>query len=69
MKVWTNTNFEGVWPTSTAAVVVAETAERAAELLNEELVFKGLKGEQKAEDMHFFQHTKEFALVLCDGNY
>lgn len=66
MKVWTNVEFEGLWPVGAAAVVVAETAERAADLLRP----VAPKPETvRAEDFREVDTSTEHALVLNDGNY
>lgn len=42
MQVYVNTRFLGHWPVGTAAVVVAESPERAAQLLEAALDAAGL---------------------------
>ena len=69
MKVWTITGFEGHWPVGTAAVVVAETADQAAETLNAELRHRGLSPSAKAEGFDELQTHQRGAVVLCDGDY
>lgn len=67
MKVWTCTDFEGVWPVGTAAVVVAETEADAQETLRMTLLSR------KLPDWPFT--LQEVALdtraayLLCDGDY
>lgn len=68
MKTYTNTSFTGHWPVGTAAVVLAETAEEAAELLNVELRSRGLPGDATAGDMDLLDR-KVRVTVLNDGNY
>jgi len=69
MKVWTNNDFVGPYPIGTAAVVVANTAEQAAFLLNDTLIDLGL--DPTAEPEQFVRLTTNHprAVVLRDGNY
>ncbi len=69
MKVWTTTQFEGFWPVGVSAVVVADTAEQAAFLLNEELVKKGLQKTAKAEGFKPLHTNKPKVEILQDGDY
>jgi hypothetical protein len=69
MKVWTCTNFEGVYPTGVAAVIVADNAARAAQLLNKELISKKMPGGVKSRDMQEVKTDKELVIVLSDGDY
>lgn len=69
MKVWTNNKFNGHWPVGTAAVVVADTAERAAEILNDDLGKRGLDRSATAEQFERLSVTQECVRVLRDGEY
>lgn len=69
MKVWTNTKFEGHNPVGVAAVVVADTPELAAYILNQKLLAYGLEQTAKAEDMDWLPTDHEQAVVLNDGHY
>ena len=69
MKVWTNTDFEGHWPVGVAAVVVADTAMQAAELLNNELQKRGLSRSATAEQFASLPTSRPMAVVLRDGDY
>jgi hypothetical protein len=69
MKVWTTTSFSGAGPVCVAAVVVADTAEHAAALLNDELERRGLSRDAQAAEMQRLPTSKQTALVLCDGDY
>jgi hypothetical protein len=69
MKVWTNTEFEGYYSIGTAAVVVAETAEQAADLLNDDLQLLGLTRSATAEQFHRLPVNTPKVLILNNGNY
>lgn len=71
MKVWTNNCFTGHYPVGTAAVVVAEDATDAAELLNQSLRDMGLPGDAEAGEMVEITIAEDTTSVtiLCDGNY
>lgn len=69
MKVWTNNKFHGHWPVGTAAVVVAETPEQAAEMLREELRGRGLIVQVLPEQFEPLDTDAPAARVLCDGDY
>lgn len=69
MKVWTNCKFKGKWPVGTAAVVVADTADQAAALLNEDLADIGLARNAKPEQFEVLPTSKHAVRILCDGNY
>lgn len=66
LKVYYNTDFEGLWPVGVSAVVVAESETQAIELLTEELQKRGLayRGTMKLIDT-----TAPCAIVLQDGDY
>ena len=65
MRVWTCTDFPGVWPVGTAAVIVAETEEEAAKLLGEEI---GRRGTVRFT-LEELDLTTARAVVLNDGDY
>jgi hypothetical protein len=68
MKIFVNTTFTGFYPVGTAAVVVAENKEQAAEILSASL--KELHLEPvTAEDMIQISTKNPGAFILCDGNY
>lgn len=69
MKIWTNIRFTGFWPVGTAAVCIAENAELAAIVLNEDLDTRGLDRSAKAEDFVEMEMTDLNVRILCDGNY
>lgn len=69
MKVWTNTRFPGHYPVGTAAVVVADTAGQAAEVLNDELERVGLGRPATADQFDRLPTTRHIARVLLDGDY
>ena len=66
LKVYYNTDFEGMWPVGTSAVVVAESAEQAELLLTDKLAAIGLayRGTMTEIDM-----TAPNAIILQDGDY
>lgn len=68
MKLWTCTDHETHWPVGGGSIVMADTAEQAADLLYAALEKSGLrKGEPFT--LQEVDTSKPFALVLCDGNY
>jgi hypothetical protein len=69
LRVWWSDQFTGFYPVSTSAVVVAGTAERAAEILNHLLKVKGLPGDAKVEDMHEVKTFVESVQIINDGDY
>jgi len=69
MKIYTNNKFTGHYPTGTAAVVCANSAQDAAEFLNIELREQGLIGDAEAKDMVRITDAAESVRILCDGNY
>ena len=69
MKVWINDSFTGHYPVGTAAVVVAETAEQAAELLNKAMAKRGLHEPTSAGFMRKVDTRTAAAVILCDGDY
>lgn len=69
LRVWVNTTFKGYWPTGTAAVVVADTAEDAAEILAKTLLNLGIPSSIAPQDMVLVNTDKMLAIVLRDGSY
>ncbi len=68
MKLWTNNKFEGFWPVGAGAVVVAETADQAADFLSLFLNEIGLDN-AKEEDMEEMPFVDGQVRILVDGNY
>lgn len=68
-KVWTTTVFTGYYPVSRAALVTADTPERAAELLNTVLVKLLLPGDAKPENMERVETSVEGVQILADVDY
>lgn len=69
MPIFVNTDFLGHFPVGTAALVTAETPERAAQLLEIALAARGLVQLVKAEDMRLYEPTQESVEILLDGDY
>lgn len=69
IKIWTNTEFDGYFPVGTAAVVIAEDAASAADMLNFILRNSGLEGDAETKDMVEFDLVIGNVSILCDGNY
>ena len=67
MKVWTCTDHDYFWPVGVASVIVAETEEEARELLNAELLKRGLK--TTPYTLEELDLNKPSAQILQDGNY
>lgn len=69
MNVYTNNQFEGRWPVGTAAVVVADSKEQAAKIL--EAVLKTMRLEQKVKPDHMTQVdlNSHDCIILNDGDY
>lgn len=65
--VWTCTDHAGHYPVGVASVVVAETGDQACDLLNAELVNRGLK--PGGYSMVELRTDRPRAVVLNDGNY
>lgn len=68
MKIWTNNRFEGHYPVGTAAVVIAEDAESAAEYLTPLLVEQGLPA-AIASDMEQMPFIDGQVSILANGDY
>lgn len=70
LKTWTCNAFKGIYPVPVAAVVVAETAEKAAEILNKELItIYSLPGDAKAINMIELDLAKPVVRILSAGEY
>jgi hypothetical protein len=69
MKVFTNRTFKGLWPVGTAAVVVADTQEEAAKMLEKELNLIGLRQTIDIESMVEVDTSNQLIIILNDGNY
>jgi len=69
MNVYFNNCFTGHYPVGTAAVVVAENPEEAAEALNRSLVDMGLEETAVPGEMVLLSTTFESVTILNDGNY
>jgi hypothetical protein len=69
MNVYTNNRFTGHWPVGSAAVVVEESAEKAAARLNVDLREAELPGDALPEDMIPLWTGVPFCRILCDGEY
>lgn len=69
MKVWSYVGFDGFYPVGTSAVIVANTAEQAVELLNNELVGMLLPPSATLEKVKQIKTTTPIVVILNDGNY
>jgi hypothetical protein len=69
MNVYTCNTFRGHWPVGSAAVVVAQSAEMAAESLEIYLSNNGLAQTIKTEDMERLSTYVPTIRILNDGNY
>lgn len=69
MKVFTNNSFLGHWPTGSAAVVVAESKEEAANALCNTLIGMGLAQPVKPDDMIEVDASQPSVIILHDGEY
>ena len=69
MNVYTCNTFRGHWPVGTAAVVVAQTPEMAAESLEIYLGNNGLAQTIKPEQMERLSTYVPTIRILNDGNY
>ena len=70
LNIYTCDSFKGHYPVGAAAVVVAGSAEQAAELLNDELRKNHfLKGDAEPYMMKIVDRGTPHAVVLVDGVY
>lgn len=70
MKVYFCDNHDCFWPVGVASVVIAENAEQAQALLDDQLKARGLK---PSSDRPYLlvevAQTKPHAIIINDGNY
>ena len=66
MKVWTTNDFTGHWPVGTSAVVIAQSEDRARELIERAVEKCGLKFDGTLREV---PSDEEAAIILRDGNY
>lgn len=69
MKTFVNNSFTGRYPTGAAAVVVAPSRSRTAEILKARLAKIGLPQEVNAKDMREVKTASEQCEILYDGDY
>lgn len=69
MKVWVITGFAGHWPVGTSAVVVAEDAVQAAEMLKADLKSQQLGYDITPEQFEELDADKAETYVLNNGDY
>ena len=69
MKVYTCTDFKGLYPTGAAAVVVADNEEDAKVMLLTELSNMGLKQDDKDITLTQIKTRRPQVVILYDGNY
>ena len=70
MRVWTNNKFQGMWPVPTAAVVIAETKERAEILLRRELKKWNLpQPDESGLEVKEVLLDEEGVVILQNGDY
>ncbi len=69
MNVFTCTEFDGFYPVGVAAVIVAPTAEDAAEVLEFLLKKHGIPQKISSDKMVRLKTNTLGGIVLCDGNY
>lgn len=69
MRIFTCNSFRGHWPVPTAAVVIAEDVNEAAELLEAELAKQGLKQDISTGEIVEISIAGKAVHVLSDGEY
>lgn len=71
MNVYTIKGFQGHYPVGTAAIVVAESKERALVLLNEELTKEYLPSIKDTDiaQLRLVDLNTESVDILCTGDY
>ena len=69
MIVFTCTDFTGVWPVGTAAVVVADSVDNAREILSARLVSVGLPPLKDEDELKVVDTGIANSVILCDGDY
>lgn len=67
--IFTCTNFEGFYPTGTAAIVSAKTREDAARILQNSLDEYGLNQKIETHQMILFDDSFGEVCIMCDGDY
>jgi hypothetical protein len=68
-RAYTCNSVRGFWPTGFAAVVYAENASKAADILNAHLCEMGLPDEAQSYQMELFPKKNEECRILYDGDY
>jgi len=68
MYLWTCTDHDSVYPVGCASLVIAETEERAEELLNAALQAANLDA-RKAFTLKRHPVNREYVEILNDGDY
>lgn len=68
LKVYTCKTFSGKRPVPTAAVIVAESKEEAAILLNER-ISEWTKNKVGPSEIEEFLHKTKKVVILSDGEY
>ena len=69
MKIFTCNDFDGFYPVGTAAVIIAETEDKAREMMTEALKQRQLGGTNPQFTLKRLAGNKPNVLILCDGNY
>lgn len=69
LKVFTNTEFEGMYPVGTAAVIIAKDKHDAARLLSDQLSDAGMESNVGIEHMIEVNISESKAIILCNGDY
>ncbi len=67
MKVFTCTTFEGKFPVPVAAVIVAETQQQAADMLNEWQRKEGRDADVELQEMIEMQTDAPMVVMLSNG--
>lgn len=69
MKIFYCTNFRGVYPVGTSAVIVATSIGLAAYMLEQELKKAGLEQNISANDLVEINPFEQQVLILNNGDY
>jgi hypothetical protein len=69
MRVWTNSRFESFIYIPSIAIVVADSVEKATEMLNNALDKQGLPKSAKIEDMVELKTEADLVLFMSNGDY
>lgn len=67
MKIFTCTDFDGVWPVGTSAIIVAETIDLANFMLRNELIERNLN--PSGFTLQEIDINKRQVVILQDGDY